>query len=111
MTPEEIEAAVERVLRRVLPELASQAATPRYATADNNPLGSSRAFLDAGRRGDFETFRCARRVTALWTDVEAWIERRKKRPAAEPPITHAEVDALLADMKDRRRGRRPKESS
>src|SRR5215217_1821837 len=56
---------------RIADALAERQATggvaPRYATAQNNPIGSSRAFLDAG---------------PLWLDVEQWIESRK-RPARE----------------------------
>jgi hypothetical protein len=56
------------------------AAGPRYADWEHNPLGSRRAFLDAARAGRFATFKRSRRVTALWADVEAWIESRP-RPA------------------------------
>lgn len=58
--------------------------TALYATADHNPLGSPRAFLNAHRRGAFPTFRRGRTIAARWTDVEAWMQdpaRRAKQPA------------------------------
>lgn len=51
----------------------------RWADAKENPLGSARAFLDAGRRGDFPTFRRGRETVARWEDVEAYIASRPKR--------------------------------
>jgi hypothetical protein len=70
---------------RVVDELAerqARGAVSRYATASNNPIGSPRAFLDAGRAGKFRTFKRGRQVCALWADVEHWIESRK-RPVRE----------------------------
>jgi hypothetical protein len=103
---------------------AAAPSPPRYADGDNNPMGSARAFLDAGRRGDFPTFRVARKVTALWSDVLASIEAKKKisarasasaasSPAGRTPPTPSastpeELDEMLEDMKERRRPRRPK---
>jgi hypothetical protein len=71
---------VERTARRVVELLqagtAAASTATRYADSLDNPLGSARAFADAARRGDFPTFRKSRRVTALWTDVETWIQSR-----------------------------------
>lgn len=66
--------------------------TPRYATAKSNPLGSARAFLDAGRRRDFPTFKRGREVVAHWTDVETWIESRKLVPRERKPGDDADDD-------------------
>ena len=58
--------------------------TALYATADHNPLGSPRAFLNAHRRNAFPTFKRGRTIAARWTDVEAWMQdpaRRVKQPA------------------------------
>lgn len=73
-----LEVLADRVAERLAP-LVSRAEKPRYADGRNNPLGSERAFLDAARRGDFETFTRARRVTARWEDVERYVEGRKRR--------------------------------
>ena len=58
--------------------IAPTSASPKYADAKNNPLGSPNAFLVAARRNDFATFRRKRRITALWADVERWLESRKR---------------------------------
>ena len=60
-------------------------ASPKYADAKNNPLGSPNAFLVAARRNDFATFRRKRRITALWVDVERSLEGRKR-----PSVVHAD---------------------
>jgi hypothetical protein len=74
-----LDAFVDAVATRVVEKLGALPTKPRYANAKNNPLESERAFLDAARRGDFETFIRARRVTALWEDVERYVEGRKRR--------------------------------
>ena len=93
---------VERTARRVveLLQAAGSVANPKHADANNNPLGSSRAFLDAHRRRDFKTFKRGREIVAIWTDVERFIE---SRPAAPRPVTTTEptpsdvdIGALLA---------------
>ncbi|WP_437994389.1 hypothetical protein [Sorangium sp. So ce145] len=66
--------------------------TPRYATSKANPLGSARAFLDAGRRKNFPTFKCGREVWAFWTEVETWIESRKIAPRERKPGDDADDD-------------------
>jgi hypothetical protein len=70
---------------------------PRYATAKANPIGSERAFLDAGRRGAFPTFKLGRQVAARWEDVERYVESRQ-RPTRVPDGMPAPDDdrALLA---------------
>lgn len=81
---------VERMAARAAPDGAG-----RWASAKDNPLGTARAFLDAGRRGDFPTFKRGRGVVARWSDVTAYIEARpcerkaRPRPVAPP----APVDA------------------
>jgi hypothetical protein len=72
----------ERIANRIAARGGASTPAPKYADARNNPLGSARAFLDAGRRGDFPTFKRARSVVALWSDVEAYIERRRRAPRA-----------------------------
>ncbi|WP_437961344.1 hypothetical protein WME76_18015 [Sorangium sp. So ce119] len=88
-----------RTLRALVEVLAARGIsaqpTPRYATAKSNPLGSSRAFLDAHRRGDFATFKRRREVVALWTDVESWIESRKPAPRERKPVDDADDDRAL----------------
>ena len=42
--------------------LAPTSASPKYADAKNDPLGSPNAFLVAARRNDFTTFRRKRRI-------------------------------------------------
>lgn len=59
---------------------------PAYYSAEDNPLGSRRAFLDAARRGAFPSFKAGRRVLARREDVHLWIEsRQRKQPAASTP--------------------------
>jgi hypothetical protein len=70
----------------------AQHQTPRYADAKNNPLGRARAFLDAGRRGEFPTFKRSREVVARWSDVEQYIERRGK---PTPPASTLDDDLEL----------------
>jgi hypothetical protein len=67
--------------------------TPRYADAKNNPLGKARAFLDAGRRGEFPTFKRSREVVARWSDVEKYIERRGK-PTRQAPTLDDDLELL-----------------
>ena len=71
-----------RIADALVERQATGDVAPRYATAQNNPVGSPRAFLDAGRAGRFRTFKRGRQVCALWGDVEQWIESRK-RPIRE----------------------------
>jgi len=75
-----------------LEERQAKGAAPRYATANNNPIGSSRAFLDAGRAGKFRTFKRGRQVCALWPDVEQWIESRERPVRADKPAEPADDD-------------------
>ncbi len=86
------DAVAERVAR-LLSAAAPPPASTRYADALHNPLGTRRAFADAARAGSFPTFRRCRRVTALWSDVERWIESRPtaKRRAVTTPL---DADAL-----------------
>lgn len=69
----------EQRLNELLSE-QGQRQTTRYADAKNNPLGKARAFLDAGRRGEFPTFKRSREIVARWSDVEHYIERRGSQP-------------------------------
>jgi len=75
---------------------AHQRPPVRWATARENPLGGARIFLDAGRRGEFDTFKRGRQVVAKWEDVEAYIERtkvkRSRRPASAKTSTTIEPD-------------------
>lgn len=74
---------------RLAERLVARAAIPQHpehAGAKHNPLGTARAFLDAGRRGDFPTFKRGREVVARWVDVLAYIERRtlERKPRSAP---------------------------
>ena len=75
---------------------------PRYYSAVDNPLGSSRAFLDAARRGAFPTYRPGKMLLALRSDVHAWIERCPVQRAA-PPVTHAPQGADVTNKELLRR--------
>jgi hypothetical protein len=94
----------EDLLEDFTARLRTAAATPRHADAKHNPLGSARAFLDAGRRGDFPTFKRGREVVALWADVESYIERRC-RPVQAPAMAVEDDRALLEKLRPGR-GRR-----
>lgn len=71
-----LDALADRLAARLLAH-ASTPQHPEHASAQHNPLGTPRAFLDAGRRGDFPTFKRGREVVARWADVLAYIEARK----------------------------------
>jgi hypothetical protein len=79
----------DRLAARLAPRLAPDPAA-RWASAKDNPLDSARAFLDAGRRGEFPTFKRGREVVARWGDVQAYIEgrqcQRKPRPRPAAPL-------------------------
>jgi hypothetical protein len=77
-----LEGVVQKFEQRLDDLLSEQVQrqTPRYADAKNNPLGKARAFLDAGRRGEFPTFKRSREIVARWSDVEQYIERRGSQP-------------------------------
>lgn len=91
-----LDAFVDAVATRVVEKLGAMTGKPRYADAKDNPFGSERAFLDAARRGDFETFIRARRVTARWEDVERYLEGRKRR--ARPLTDTADDDPERAEL-------------
>lgn len=78
-----LDALVDMLADRVAEKLAARAAaaaeTPQTATSKRNPLGSSRAFLDAARTGKFPSFKRGREVVARWQDVEAY-EAARWRP-------------------------------
>lgn len=96
------EAELERLAELVADRLAAKA-PPKYADKDRNPYGSERAFLDAARRGEFPTFRVVRRVTAMWAEVEAALERNRKtareRKTAESSV---DIDELLEGSRVRK---------
>lgn len=80
-----LDAVADRVADRLASRIAPDPAT-RWASAKDNPIGSARAFLDAGRRGDFETCKRGREVVARWADCEAYIASRQ---CARKPRTRA----------------------
>ena len=102
-----LEMILDHVAERIAAKLAERpgACAPRYADANNNPLGSARAFLDAARRRDFPSFKRARNVVALWADVERYIESRQ-RPARVPANDLHDDRALLEAAGVRLRGGR-----
>ena len=62
-----------------------QGEASRYYSADDNPLGGRRAFLDAVKRDAFPAFRAGKRVLARREDVHRWIEAHPaRRPTAHP---------------------------
>lgn len=92
----ELAPLIQVIAARVAEHLSARASTPPHATAENNPLGSSRAFLRAARDGSFPSFRAGRAVTARWADVVAFLESRpitrapqaaEEPPAEESPAT------------------------
>lgn len=97
MEPHPLDVLMVALADRLAPLLAARldANRPHYADRARNPYGSPRAFLDAARRGEFPTFMRARRVTALWADVEAAIERRARARRPKPDPVADDV-ALLA---------------
>lgn len=99
----DLEALAEMVADRVIARLSGN--SPRYASAVENPLGSSRAFLDAHRAGRFPTFKRGREVLAKWADVEAYIESRRTRPSEHRAEKDQGDVASLAKMAPKRRGR------
>lgn len=64
----------------------------RFASAQNNPLGTPRAFLNAGRRGHFPTFKRGREVVAKWDEVERDIESRPVQRQPRPKAHGAVLD-------------------
>ena len=89
-------------------DVAAQSAGPGalYATAEHNPLGSPRAFLNAHRSGAFPTFKRGRTIAARWADVEAWMQdpaRRTKRPANDLATFDDEAALLAAFASPKRR--------
>jgi hypothetical protein len=96
-----LDALLDELADRLVEKLAKRerGATPRFADARNNPLASSRAFLDAARRGDFPSFKRGREVVARWADVERYIESRghsaRIRTAAQPAI---DEDRILLEQ-------------
>jgi hypothetical protein len=98
MAPELFDAILDELAVRLAARLASRQGppTPRFADAENNPLGSARAFQDAARRGDFPSFIRNRRVTALWSDVEQAM--MQKRPRRRPAPTAPEIDDDRAEL-------------
>ena len=94
------------VAERLAPMLSPQA-SPKYADKDSNPYGRPRAFLDAARAKSFPVFRLCRRVTALWSDVEAAIEHTRtaelKREPAIGVDAGLDIDKLLEGAKPKRR--------
>lgn len=60
---------------------------PRYYSGDDpGPYLTRRAFLDAGRRGDFPSRKLGRRIVALAADVHAAIEARPLRAKSVDPL-------------------------
>ncbi|AUX33193.1 MULTISPECIES: hypothetical protein [Sorangium] len=110
LVPPDALEAFGRAVARLAAELAvgiieqrqQAAAPPRYATAKHNPIGSSRAFLDAARRGDFPSHKVGREVRALWADVDAYI---LSRPGSRRREERATLEAELAASAAPRRRR------
>lgn len=92
---------VDLLVNRLVPTTsAAEDATPRYATAKNNPLGSPRAFLNAHRDGKFPTYKRGKEISADWSVVEAWMRSRKAQPAERATMAD-ELDAACAAPKRR----------
>src|SRR5262245_59505491 len=89
-----LDSFAERVAAELRPFMGAKPA--RYATSQNNPLGSESGFLEAARRGASPSFKRGRNVVARWEDVEAYIESRRcpARPAAESADVGADREEL-----------------
>ncbi|NUQ76819.1 MAG: hypothetical protein HUU21_25065 [Polyangiaceae bacterium] len=77
----------ERITQRIGKGIPT-ASGSEYYSANNNPLGSQRAFLDAARRKDFPSFKPGRTVLARREDVDRWIEshpRTRHEPSSDNP--------------------------
>jgi hypothetical protein len=97
------ELAAELAAKIVAERLSS--AAERYASAQDNPLGSPRQFLDAAREGSFESFKRGREVVARWSDVERFIESTP--PTRRPKEAEKEsLEAELLQAAAPRRGKR-----
>lgn len=93
---------VADAVARVVEERLRAEVAPTYATAKHNPLGSSRAFLDAARRGDFRSHKVGREVRALWIDVDSYIQ---SKPGSRRRVERATLEQELATSAGPRRGR------
>jgi hypothetical protein len=62
----------------------------KYYTQDTAPCGSN-PFLKAAKRGAFRTFRPGKKLLALRSEVDSWIESNEVTPGIVD-----DVDALLA---------------
>jgi hypothetical protein len=72
-----------------------------YYTSTDNPLKSARAFRDAARRGEFESFKLGRLIAAKQADVHAWIESGAVAPKlakTEPREVMAPTDQTPAEF-------------
>ena len=104
-----LDALAERIVARLLGSSPSPS-HPEHADARANPLGSARAFLDAGRRGDFPTFKRGRDIVARWVDVLAYIERRavarkERKPSSAEDMSGKPCDSAVRETPDERRKR------
>jgi cobalamin biosynthesis protein CbiG len=96
-------AAALRAEAARLDALATESETPGAAiiTAENSaaefPGLTSRAFSDAGRRGDFPCFRSGRKLAARREDVTRWLESRRVQPRTRKPTIDV-VSAYFAEV-------------
>ena len=95
-----LDALLDELADRVAARLRSapDAGPAFYSSEDPGPFKTSRAFLDAARRGEFPTTRVARRVTARRADVEAAIAARLAKRTARPEDVAAGDAELLERM-------------
>jgi hypothetical protein len=92
------------VVSRLAPALAPTLSVTRYATAKNNPLGSSRAFLNAHRDGRSPTFKRGREIAAEWSAVEAWM-RSNKAESIDRAAMADDLDVACAAPRRRTKNR------
>lgn len=93
--PDLLDALADVLADKVAERLAARVAAPvapALATAKHNPLGSSRAFLDAARAGRFASRRRGREVVADWSDVVAF-DVARQRPRTPPASATRGPDA------------------
>jgi hypothetical protein len=74
---------------------------PLYATAQHNPLGSKRAFLNAARAKKFTTFKRGRNVAAMWSDVDAWMRQCPEQRRESPGELSLEEELAMASKPKR----------
>lgn len=93
-----VEALADEIADRVAARLSAPQDGGFYSAKDPGPFKTSRAFLDAARRGEFPTARVAREVVARRSDVDAAIAARLARRTPRPEEVKASDADTLREM-------------